>query len=458
MGIKLLIFAALALSGQLSFASSTNPDCTNLVKKIEDFDLNQGQGWRGFLSPEPAYTPETASAAAARNMMYWRQPVYVARSLEDIAYQDAIQNNILIKGMYIIGKPLTVEQLELSNKSKANKQPTPVEIQRIFWNAAKRGVYWVDYEGIDVTSLETMKKFADDVKAKRVNPLLHARIKQIDPKFVHENFNLEKLFLTLDVARGEAPGEVMMGLMGWFAPRYRGVLKMADTDPATSNTYKNIEAEARSYYKKGYRFKFSTDYKAALDLLAVQERSEPHLETGKHLTKDPSTNRYADEAYRKSQLDIFNKGNAFSGEAWGPDNKLIAGFIGTIKGNHYSPDSIFYDKNYFTKQVTEKLTEEEKALPEKQREELINRRSSSKALSLAKITMRAAAQRLHEAGIAYLEAGMVTNFTNTMNAMYVPRVEHEKLDRLLPKEVVTVDLKSEWVPIFPEPPTKKSKN
>ncbi|MBK9294316.1 MAG: hypothetical protein IPM57_07705 [Oligoflexia bacterium] len=455
MGKSFLVLLAILSSFQLTNAEENK--CNDLITQINKLDPDVGQGWRGFMSPKPAYTPESNDAAEARFFMYWRQNVYVAKSVEDIIRHDALQNNILIKGMYTIGERPSLEMVKDSLNARKSKAPTPIEIQKLFFNTAyKNGVYWVDYEGIDVTSFEAMQAFAKGVKEGTLDPLKHARLKEVDPQFVIENFPLDKLLLAVDAARGSAPGEPLFSIEGWFAPRYRGILMVDSTDPKKSSTYDKVESTARTLYKRGFRFVFSSNYAEALNILSKQERSEPNLETGNRVVKDPSTNRFLDAAFREKQLEIFNKGLALSGEVLGPDGQLVGGFIGTIKDNRYSPNTVFYNSAYFIPEVKATLTKEENELPTQELKTLIEKRASAKALMTAKISMRMLAEKLSKAKIPFIEAGMVTNFTNTMNAHYIPRAQYEELMKTLPDQKIEVDF-SEWVPVFPENPNNKNK-
>ncbi len=192
---------------------------------------------------------------------------------------------------------------------------------------------------------------------------------------------------------------------GWFFPKYRGMIRYEDT--LKSETYKKLRKLARSLINKGFQITFNTAYREALEKIAQQERRG----------QVSGSSRYMDDLFVQESVQSFLQHKAFSVEVWDPEGRLVGGNVGVISGNLFSPDSVFYDTQ-----------------------------SYKNGIDFAKISVVALMDRLQNAGIGFLDAGMVTPFTASLKGRYVTAEEFLKTLKTLPQDKKHPDFASHWRP------------
>ena len=224
------------------------------------------------------------------------------------------------------------------------------------------------------------------------------KVEKIDSDFISQHVNSADLsWLMSEAERG-----AYLYQHGWFFPKIRGVIKYEDT--AESKTYKKLRKQARSLIESGFKITFNRDFGQALDKVANQARRG----------QEAGSSRFTDEEIYNEMLANYASGQAFSVEVWDSAGRLVGGVIGNRSGNLYSPDSVFYDtENY------------------------------SNGINFAKLGIVALMDRMNDAGIPFVDAGMVTPFTAALKGQYIPGRQFLELIRALPAEERAIDF-SDW--------------
>lgn len=229
----------------------------------------------------------------------------------------------------------------------------------------------------------------------------NGQISRVSPGLVHLRFLPDQLEWSIS----EPERGFYLYQRGWFFPKNRGVLHHDFT--LGSETHKKLRKLARSLYKKGFRFTFNRDFEQALRMVSQQERRG----------QISGSSRYNDSTFLKETIESFKLGKAFSVEVWDDSGRMVGGSLGVVSGNLYSPDSVFYDNQNY-----------------------------KNGIDFAKISVLALIQRLHETGIHFVDAGMVTHFTASVKGKYVPGEEFLSLIKSLPAAKNWPDFSSEWIP------------
>ena len=218
----------------------------------------------------------------------------------------------------------------------------------------------------------------------------------VPPELIAENLNPEKMFWDLnDPEHGP-----YIRQNGYALPRYRGVIRYEDT--IGSGRYKDAKKLTRQLVdERGFRVRFNVDFEAALNMVRDQKRLVEGQWVSNSLYKNDDGTPNAN--YRDT-LAAFKAGRAFSVEVWNKEGELVGGIIGKIDGTLYSPESTFYDQA----------------------------RYPDIGIRFSEIGVMAMMERLHEAGIDFADAGMVSTFTALMRGLLVPAIVFEKMAGTLP--------------------------
>jgi hypothetical protein len=438
----ILAVSSVFLASQNSYATEEShvSPCLVALSKIKELDVNKGKSWRGFLGVFPLKTEETAHEAAKKGIFPWDQWIYLVKGENDIIDHDVLQDNILLKGVYIVdAEPISEEMFKDVFNASMGKRNQSLKAQAKFARAVNKGVYTVEYD-IDISNLmKVMSTLSPAEKIlKREELKKHARIVKLDPQFVKENFPSEKLIAKRDGNRDE----IHWSMPGWFSPAYRGVVVYEDM-MQSKKSYKTLMKIARKLHDQGATFNFTLypkdgseseklaaekQYMTALNLLKRQERFRINLKTGERTLLDESSNRYIYQDTIDLEMKLFKSGHSILFANWDAQGQLIAGTIIHKAGNQVEPDTVFYDKKVL-----------------------------ENAYEVTKILGYALAGRLNEAGIPFLDAGMASNYTQSIHGKYVLRIVFTEMNDSLPKEDVAVDFSSPWIPPVTEDPAKDSK-
>lgn len=228
-------------------------------------------------------------------------------------------------------------------------------------------------------------------------------VEKVDPEIIRQALSPEKL--TWDLNDPEHGPYIKQ--TGWAFPRERGVILYANT--LDSKNYHRARGLARRLISEGWKIRFNKDFQGALNKVRDQKR----LIEGQWV----ANSLYLDKDNYDMTLDAFKNGKAFSVEVWNEKDELIGGLIGLKEGAVYSPDSVFYDADRYPKI----------------------------SISFGKIGIVAMMDRLHEAGIPFADAGMVSPFTESMRGQKIPGPDFLPLMESL-GQARPVDETSDWVP------------
>jgi Leu/Phe-tRNA-protein transferase len=123
--------------------------------------------------------------------------------------------------------------------------------------------------------------------------------------------------------------------------------------------------------------------------------------------------------------DSFKSGAVFALSVWAPDGKLVSGLLVNKTGNVYEPDTTYYDAEVY-----------------------------KNAYATVRLAGEILKERLFAAGLTYVDAGMVTQYTLSLGGQYIPRERFLQMMKELPKEPINVDF-SPWQAPDTEKPGKK---
>jgi Leu/Phe-tRNA-protein transferase len=214
---------------------------------------------------------------------------------------------------------------------------------------------------------------------------------RVDPALVAARFTPAGLkWILASVERGP-----FIYQEGWFCPKHRGVITYDDV--MASSTYKRIRQFMRSRVQQGYTIRFNTNFVGALERVRDQVRRG----------QMPDSSRYRNPALFQEAVTRFQTGTSFSVEVWDPKQERMAGgLVGYRRHGVYSPNSVFYDVER-AEDGTEKAR-----------------------LDFAKMALVGLIDALHDAGIDWLDAGMVTGFTAGIKGKLIPAEEFNRLAQL----------------------------
>lgn len=248
-------------------------------------------GMRGLMVPSHILEPEHKWIIMDHGLFEWGLKIYQAESLEAAQAHDALIENPLLKGAYIIGPehyPLRNDGLEQS--------------VALFNNYSSNQFYWFEY----------------------------GEPKHIPQEISKSYFHFGKHSFHFDVSN---PRNSFLYQDGWFFPRVRGVILFDELKTSSS-----IVKYAQQIYDAGYTISFNKHFFEALDRLREQVRKN----------QDASSNRYGnkgddDSPSMKNILELYHQGLAFSVEVVDPSGHLVAGNISYRRKTLVSSDTVFYD-------------------------------------------------------------------------------------------------------------------
>lgn len=232
----------------------------------------------------------------------------------------------------------------------------------------------------------------------------------VPPAFIAKNLKPENMKWDLD----DPEHGPYIRENGWALPRYRGVIEHAKT--VSSSTYANVRQLARKLHDQGFKVTFSRDFRRALNMVRDQRRFIEGQWVANSLYAGENNANY------KSTLERYEAGTAYSVEVWNEKGEMVGGIIGFKDGSLYSPESTFYDNVQYPKI----------------------------SIGFSKVASFALTERLHAAGIDFIDVGMVSPFSASMKGELIDAAVFEKMAARLPK-TANVDMQTDWTPPPPSP-------
>jgi len=325
-------------------------------------DILTGIGYKGFLTSIPDFSPANFTATMPLGILEWSIEIYTAKTIEEAKLHDEKEKNPLNRGLYFIaGLPL--------------ESVPPEHAADTFKLLSRDGLYF----------------------------FLAGVPHRVPESYLASRFSLSPDRLSLKV-KDNGKG-TFFHLKGWFYPKFRGVLHIKDTEG--SGTYRGVRNLARSYYAKGYRVKFNTNFKMALQKIAIQKRRD----------QDISLSRFLDPNVQRAMLSLHAHGQALFAELWNDKDEMVAGALVIKNGNTFMLDSVFYDPD---------------------------------EIDQAKVLSLAVTERLLAAGVEWQDFQTVSKFSAPLKVRLIPVANFEKMRAIATP--ATPDFFTLWTP--PE----KSKN
>lgn len=173
----------------------------------------------------------------------------------------------------------------------------------------------------------------------------------------------------------------------------RKVIGVNHASTLHDRSLRSVFNKTRTLLKEGYRIVFNEDVGHAISALQHQERKGQTVKM----------NRYRNSKIEGDFRAAYAAGKAFDVLLRNPDGEIEAGVVGYVHNNIYSPDSVFGDD-----------------------------------LDKVKVVDFALMRYLHTHGIDFVNAGMVTPYTESIKGYRVAEQDYQKLVETLPPEPVSL--------------------
>ncbi|HMN68544.1 MAG TPA: hypothetical protein PKC28_08390, partial [Bdellovibrionales bacterium] len=156
---------------------------------------------------------------------------------------------------------------------------------------------------------------------------------------------------------------------------------------------------------KGYTIRFNHDFVAALNYLRdKQVRTYREAPGADRKAMGAALNRYKDPVQYDMMLGRYQAGEGYSVEIYDPNGELVGGEIGTVEGNIYVGDSVFYGDD----------------------------------IELAKVGTYALMESLYQRGQPYADPDMVSPYTKSIGGELVTFPDFRQKILSGPKEKITL--------------------
>ncbi|MCB0355702.1 MAG: hypothetical protein KDD40_01775 [Bdellovibrionales bacterium] len=381
--------------------SSTESLCSQVL--ANDLILNPENGfhYRGFLGTKPERTEIMEANMKELGIDWWGMRIYIMPSLEIAQEFDnyGANQDPLIKGVYLIdpsidsSKLLTQQQkLEKSLFKKImperNVNQQKQLAQRAFDQAfAQQGMWYSENGVLKQLPEELVKKiFTPDNLKVNETEIASTMPSEQDSKKVY--------------------GKSFLYQRGWFYTKLIGIIDLEEYIErhklGGSKTYMKLRKAIRTkMQKEGWSVRFNTHLEAIIGLIKGQKR----------IGQGESSNRFTELDYASFRT-AFAEGKLFTVEVYDGNGNVVAGTLGYRSGNVFHPETLVY----------------------------------LDGIDKANYAVLALLDRLSEAGVKFLNTGMVTTNTANLGGKYIPRDEYVQLEASLPKESIPIDFTSEWNP------------
>ena len=193
-----------------------------------------------------------------------------------------------------------------------------------------------------------------------------------------------------------APGVESFGnLPHWRIPAFtqRKVVGINHANSFSDSKLRSIFGRTRTLMRQGYRVVFNQRIEETINFLKNQTRKGQTAEM----------NRYRDESVENNLRSAFAAGHAFNALLLNPEGDIEAGVAGFVYQNQFRPDSVFGDD-----------------------------------INKVKVVDIALMRYLLAHNIEFVNAGMVTSYTEGIKGYRTSQQEYEELVAKLPDEIVTL--------------------
>ncbi|MCB0390155.1 MAG: hypothetical protein KDD58_02635 [Bdellovibrionales bacterium] len=380
----------------------------------------QGLGYRGFLGAVPEYNASNEEKMREIGAKWWGARIYIMPSLEVAEQFDNFSDNKdpLMKGFYLIDEDVLKynslkEQKKLSGskvvkyiKGKLEQQINPLNIYRYLDERNEKKQKQLAQEAFKRSYSKKGMWYFEEGKAVRVPD------EQVAELFTPENLKVmsseSKVKMPTHEDSSDYYGEYFLYQRGWFYTKIVGVItteryiEKHKTGGRNSRYMKLRRSANPLVQKQGWRITFNKDLEGLIKLTEEQSRVGQDEDESNRFTKADYDN------FRES----FKKGDFITVEVWNGNGELVAGTYGSRSGNVFHPETLLYKDG----------------------------------IDKANFAILALMDKLYEAGITFLNTGMVTPNTENMGGEYLSRDEYEKLQAELPKKELPINFNEDWVP------------
>ncbi|CAN5585851.1 hypothetical protein BH10BDE1_BH10BDE1_32330 [soil metagenome] len=349
----------------------------NWVDNYED-----GLANRGFMGNAIPNTPETSEIAMKHGLIWWGGGFRLVPTLEAaIAHRAQVRGlheqkktlftDRIVAGLYVLGSESELGVKFDADTSSAGSREQVVAAEKIE-ELLSRGAYEIDENGqvTRVSAEHLLRRYsAGDFKYMNVSHL---------PQSAGLNSIVQS---------------------GWVVFKLHGLHDYSTWK--SSGSAKKLKKLAVKLMEMGFTIRFNYDHKAAIDMLATQDRTYVEaVKDGKpgevvRTVMGNHMNRYSQKEVYDPALARLLAGKGYSIGVYNEANELVGGEIGFRNGNHILGESVFYDRRYNFKE------------------------HGFDGVDLAKVAAVALMEILLENGQPYSDPGMITAYTASMGAELV---------------------------------------
>ena len=316
----------------------------------------------------PSFAVDGWRVLLQHDVKLWNMPVYVMPNLETaFAHQQRVPYP-LTQGLYLINAQFAADT-DLRDVDFAELVQLPLTRQALY-----EGGEWHDGEPTAVMRPDRWR-FVSRAEFPRYLPAAASQVS----------------FPVRTIPPSPHYGDVPHYSVPAFTVR-----KVVGINHAADLQHRSLRAvfnKTRALFKQGYRVVFNEDVEHAITALQNQARRGQSV----------AMNRYRDANVANTFRAAFAGGKAFNVLLRSPDGAVVAGVVGYMHENVYSPDSVFGDD-----------------------------------IDVVKVVDFALARYLYAHGIDFVNAGMVTHYTESIKGYRVTEQQYRALRAQLPREPVSL--------------------
>lgn len=284
-----------------------------------------------------------------------------------------------------------IEQHAAKLKEQAEKEPNKrnaiekfIKVYEEFLNNGPKAESY-PYKSLPIDIVNRLPGDATEDKWMEVPTDVQAKVRSLENSFLEE---------------GE--GEFFFQ-SGWFLPEVRGVIYPEEF--LNRSTSKDLQKFMRALFNKGYRVTFNQQPRMVIEEAGNQVRGHKESQGDTRFKEDLIL------AYEQ----MIRAGKAYSIELWHPTGMLVGGTFGMISNGTINAESVYYPNLKDPDVMALKdLFENDPRFAEYKKDPVI-----TKSIDMAKVPVRLLLLLLQWHGYSFMDAEMVTPFTQSMSGKYV---------------------------------------